>query len=68
MSLQEIKMSAASLWVLIATAIAIALAVDMSWTMGLILAGLGLVPPLAILLLWNEPAPIKFESIKDARR
>jgi hypothetical protein len=68
MSLHEIKMSAASLWVLIATVIAIALAVDMSWTKGLILAGLGLVPPLVILLLWNEPTPTMSESINKARR
>jgi hypothetical protein len=33
-----------------------------------ILAVLGLVPPLAILLLWNEPAPTTSESINDARR
>ena len=68
MSLQLIKMSVSAVWALIATVIAIALAVDMSWTKGLMLAGFGLLPPLAILLLWNEPAQTLSESINDARR
>jgi hypothetical protein len=68
MSLQQIKMSAAATWVAIATVIGIALAVDMSWTKGLMLVGFGLVPPLAIPLLWNEPAQTMSESINDARR
>jgi hypothetical protein len=54
--------------VLIATVIAIALAVDMSWTKGLMLVGFGLLPPLAILLLWNEPAQTMSESINEERR
>jgi hypothetical protein len=61
-------MSVSAVWALIATVIAIALAVDMSWTKGLMLAGFGLLPPLAILLLWNEPAQTLSESINDARR
>ena len=68
MNLHQIKMAVSALWVLIATVIAIALAVDLSWTKGLMLAGFGLIPPLAILLLWNEPAPTMSESINDARR
>ena len=68
MSLQLIKMSVAAVWTLIATLIAIALTVDMSWTKGLLLAGFGLLPPLAILLLWREPAQTMSESINDARR
>jgi hypothetical protein len=66
MSLQLIKISASVAWVLIATVVA--LAVDMSWTKGLMLAGFGLLPPLALLLLWNEPAQTMSESINDARR
>ena len=68
MSLQRIKMSVSVTWVVIAMVIAIALAPDMSWTKGLMLAGLGLLPPLAILFLWNEPAQTMSESINDARR
>ena len=65
--MSQIKVSAASLWVLIATVIAIAPAIDMSSTKGLILASLGLVPPLAI-LLWNQAAPAMSQGINDARR
>jgi hypothetical protein len=68
MSLQQIKMSASAAWVLIATVLAIALAVDMSSTKGLMLAVFGLLPPLALLLLWNEPAQTMSESIDAARR
>ena len=67
MSLQRIKMSVSVVWILVATIIAIAL-VDMSWSKGLMLVGFGLLPPLAILLLWNEPAQTMSERINDARR
>lgn len=66
MNLQKIKMSVSAVWVFIATVIAIA--VDMTWTRGLLLAGFGLLPPLAILLLWNEPTQTLSESINKARR
>jgi hypothetical protein len=68
MSLQQIKMSVSVVWVSIATVIAIAMAVDMSWTKGLMLAAFGLLPPLAMLLLWNEPARTMSERINDARQ
>ena len=68
MSLQQIKVSVSAGWVLIATVIAIAMAVDMSWMKGLMLAGFGLLPPLALLLLWNEPAQTMSERIDAARR
>jgi hypothetical protein len=66
MNLQKIKMSVSAVWVFIATVIAIA--VDMTWTRGLLLAGFGLLPPLAILLLWNEPTQTMSETINNARR
>ena len=66
MNLQQIKMSVSALWVSVATVIAIA--VEMTWTRGLLLAGFGLLPPLAILLLWNEPTQTMSESINNARR
>jgi len=67
MNLQRIKMSVSAVWMLLATLLAITL-VDMSWTKALMVAGFGLLPPLAILLLWNEPAETMSESINDARR
>ena len=66
MTLQRIKMTVSAVWVLIATLIAIV--VDMSLTRGLLVASIGLLPPLALLLLWNEPTRSMSESINDARR
>ena len=66
MTLQRIKMAVSAVWVFIAMLIAIA--VDMSWTRGVLIASLGLLPPLAFLLLWNEPARTMSESINDARQ
>jgi len=66
MTLQRIKMTVSAVWVLIATLIAVV--VDMSWTRGLLVASLGLLPPLALMLLWNEPSRSMSESINDARR
>jgi hypothetical protein len=66
MSLQQIKISVSAVWIFVALVIAIA--VDLSWTRGLMIAGFGLLPPLAVLLLWNEPARTMSESINDARR
>jgi hypothetical protein len=65
MTLQRIKMTVSAVWVLIA--MLIAMVVDMSWTRGLLIASLGLLPPLALLLLWNEPARTMSQSIDDAR-
>jgi hypothetical protein len=33
-----------------------------------VLAAFGLLPPLAILLLWNEPAQTMSERIREAKR
>jgi hypothetical protein len=66
MQLQRIKTVAAALWML--TVIVIATAVEVSWTTGIALAAFGLLPPLALLLLWNEPRQTMSESIRDARR
>ena len=66
MPLQHIKMTLAGLWVL--TALVVSLAFDRSWTVGLVLAVFGLLPPLAILVLWNEPAQTMSERIREAQR
>ena len=66
MELQHIKMTIAALWVL--TAVVMAIAIELSWTGRIAIATFGLLPPLAILLLWNDPAPTMSESIRDARR
>lgn len=66
MTLQRIKMAGSAVWVFIAMLIAIA--VDMSLTRGVLIASFGLLPPLAVLLLWNEPTQTMSESINNARR
>ena len=66
MELQYIKMTVSTLWVL--TAVVIAIVADPSWSRGIALASFGLLPPLAILLLWNDPAQTTTESIREARR
>ena len=66
MNLRRIKMTVSAAWLLVATVIAIA--VDMSWARGIAVAVFGLLPPLAILLLWNEPAQTMSESINEGRR
>jgi hypothetical protein len=50
------------------TAVVIAIVADLSWTGGIALATFGLLPPLAILLLWTDPAQTISESIHEARR
>jgi hypothetical protein len=66
MQLQRIKMVVAALWVL--TVVAIAIVVDLSWAGGIALAAVGSLPPLALLLMWNDPSPTMSESINRARR
>jgi hypothetical protein len=59
-------MTVSGLWVLIAVVIAVF--ADLSWSGLVALAVVGLLPPLALLLLWNEPARTTSESIHEARR
>ena len=66
MPLQHIKMIVAGLWIV--TALVIALVIGPSLVSGLLLAAFGLLPPLAILLRWNEPAQTLSERIREAQR
>jgi hypothetical protein len=66
MQLQQIKMLVAASWMLVTLAIAIAARV--SWPLHLAIAAVGLLPPLALLLWWNEPGQTMTESIDEARR
>ena len=62
MQLQSIKTTLASAWVLVV--IVVGLAVGVESTTGLIaLVTVGLLPPLGLLLLWNDPTPTLSESI-----
>ena len=65
--LQRIKLVSASVWVLLAVMVGIAFGVTS--TGGLVaLAALGLLPPLALMLLWNDPPETMSESIRGGRR
>lgn len=66
MDLQHIKMTVSAAWILIALAITII--TGPSLLGGIFLAVFGLLPPLALLLLWNDPAKTMSESIDEARR
>jgi hypothetical protein len=67
MGIRQIKSSVAVVWVL--AAIVIGLIAGVTSPGGLVaLAALGLLPPLALLLLWNDPSQSMSESIQQGRR
>jgi hypothetical protein len=66
MGLQRIKMFLCAAWV--AVTLAIAIGAGLTWPLQLAVAALGLLPPLALLLWWNEPRQTMTESINEARR
>ena len=59
-------MIVAASWVLVALVIAIGARV--SWPLYVAIAVLGLLPPLALLLWWNEPDQTMTEAIDEVRR
>jgi hypothetical protein len=66
MTLQNIKMIVSGVWML--TALVIAIVANVSWLAGIAIAALGVLPPLALLLWWNEPAQTMSESIRQAQQ
>jgi hypothetical protein len=66
MQLQHIKMILAATWVVAAVTAAITL--DLTLITGIAIAVLAFLPPLALLLFWNEPAPTMSENIRNGRR
>ena len=66
MTLQNSKMIVSAMWML--TALVIAIVAGVSWLAGIAIAALGVLPPLALLLWWNEPAQTMSESIRQAQR
>jgi hypothetical protein len=66
MELQRIKWSVSAAWVFVAVIVGLVAGVASSG--GLVtLAALGLLPPLALLLLWNEPPQTMSETISRGR-
>jgi len=66
MDLQKIKMTVAASWV--ALTLMVALQAQATWPFPLAIATVGLLPPLALLLWWNEPTPTMTEAIDEIRR
>lgn len=67
MGLQQIKVTVAAAWVLAASLTGIIAGVTSPGGL-VVLAALGLLPPLALLLLWNHPSQTMSESIQQGRR
>ena len=66
MELQKIKRIVAAGWML--TVLAVIIGINLSGPIQLALAAVGLLPPLALLLWWNEPSQTMSEAINRARR
>ena len=66
MELHTIKKIVAAGWML--TVLAVIIATSLSGPIQLALAAVGLLPPLALLLWWNEPSQTMSEAINRARR
>lgn len=66
MELQHIKSASAVGWTLAVGLVGFAGGVTAPGSL-IVLAALGLLPPLALLLLWNHPSPTMSESIQQGR-
>ena len=66
MSLQRIKVTMSSLWILAAIVTIVVAGASMTANLGII--ALGVLPPVALLLLWTDPLPTMSESINKALR
>jgi len=67
MQLQNAKMTFAAIWISMALVIGVLAGVRSVGGIAL-LAGLGLLPPLVMLLRWKDPPQTLSESINKARR
>jgi cyanate permease len=66
MELQKIKMVVSAAWV--AVTLAIAIAAQVPWPFQFAIGALALLPPLALLLWWTDPAQTMTEAIDEVRR
>ena len=67
MQFQRIKRTVSAAWVVVVFAVGLVAGVTSSGGLVALLA-LGLLPPLALMLLWNEPPQTMSESIQQGRR
>jgi hypothetical protein len=66
MELHTIKGMIATAWLTIT--LIVALSAQVAWPLQFAFAALGLLPPLALLLLWNEPDQTMTQAINEVRR
>jgi hypothetical protein len=67
MRIRSIKTTLAAGWVLAALLVGVVAGVQSAGAV-VVLAALGLLPPVGILVFWNEPTQTMSESIGEARR
>ena len=66
MQLERIKRVVAGVWVIAALILGLFIR-DLSWQIWIAFIALALLPPLALLLWWTDPAQTMSEAINDAR-
>ena len=66
MRIRNIKMIVSGIWML--AALVIAILTHPSWVAGIVIAAIGVLPPVALLFWWNEPAQTMSESIRQAQQ
>jgi hypothetical protein len=66
MQLERIKWVLIAAWVVTAVVVGL-VARDLNWQMWAALIALAILPPLALVLWWTEPAQTMSETISDAR-
>jgi hypothetical protein len=66
MELHTIKGTIATAWLTLT--LIVALTTQVAWPLQFAFAVLALLPPLALLLLWNEPAQTMTQAINEVRR
>lgn len=64
--MERLRIGIAAIWMFVALYIATDLRV--SWTTGPLLFVLGIIPPVALLVLWNHPLPAMGRRTRDPRR
>ena len=65
MTLERLRIGVSVIWIFVALYIATDLKV--SWKTGPLLVGLGIIAPVALLLLWNHPLPGMGRRVRDPR-
>jgi hypothetical protein len=66
MSLQRIKITISALWIVGALVTILVAGASITATLGIIT--LGVLPPVALFLLWTDPAPTMTQRINEALR